>query len=204
MAKALVPEKKLAILEDIISGKLTGDAIADKHGTHKSTVYRLSTEAKHRRRGVTLKQLAGLPVDAVSTNGVSTRNSKWGHLKPEILKLRAQELTVPEIAERLGMPSTAVHYYIYAPQQKAHSNGGHVGNGNGNGTAVGNGAFNKNVALGFAYAETERFIGNLAPRLGFTPEHLRSRLSELLGHSPFRSQRGAGDPVPGVQPEAAN
>jgi transposase len=46
--------------------------------------------------------------------------------------------------------------------------------------------FNKNILLGIAYAETERFFTNISERIKIPPQVLRRRLPELLAASSLR------------------
>lgn len=118
-----------------------------------------------------------------ATNGSGRRKSfapKWGHMKEQILALKATGMKPTEIAEKLDMPKKSLAYYLYDHRHKIKlEEKGAFTNGN-------KSALNINVAVGVAYAETERFISNLAERLGVPTTILRPRLSELLGHSPFR------------------
>jgi transposase-like protein len=105
----------------------------------------------------------------------------------KIHALKAEGLTGKQIAEKLKLPYTVVHYQLYKPQPhgKEQTNGAATSNRNGNG-AVSTPSANENILIGFAFAETERFIGLLGERLRISTEVLRPRLSKLLGHSPLR------------------
>jgi transcriptional regulator len=102
------------------------------------------------------------------------------------IELRDQGLKMREIAAKMGIASGSVNYYLYGRKQtkigKENTNGA-TRNGTDGETKNG---INKNILIGVAYSETERFIGLLGTRLGISTDLLRSRLSELLGHSPLR------------------
>lgn len=99
--------------------------------------------------------------------------------------------TREEIAEKLGVVKSTVGYYLDKKAKELQIIKEPSTNGTGPSAAAA--AINKNVCVGIAYAEVERFIGVLSQRLGLTPEVLRSRLSELLGHSPLRANSGVAD-----------
>jgi AcrR family transcriptional regulator len=163
-----------------------------------SNAKNLSTEQRRKRitalrdQGIGLSDIAkklGMPAGSVSyyyyskpkkSAGQSSRNNTT----EKITALKQQGLTLGQIAERVGLSHNSVHYHLYtkAKTGKEHTNGNGTSSANANGDA----AINRNILIGIAFAETERFIGLLSERLGVTAEVLKPRLSELLGHSPLR------------------
>lgn len=118
----------------------------------------------------------------VADNDEPSPRNKQEELAARIRELRKEGLTIRAIAKKLHRPEGTISYRLYAAangrshhklQQEESSNG--------------HNPINNNIRIGIAYAETERFIGVLGQRLSLAPELLRSRLSELLGHSPMRS-----------------
>lgn len=102
---------------------------------------------------------------------------KWGHLAQQIKELHAAGIKPREISAKLGIPKPALAHYIYG--RYSYKNGHEE-------ETINNGKLNRNIAIGIVYAETERFLGALAERLGVPTTILRPKLSELLGRSPFR------------------
>ena len=139
------------------------------------------------KQGLTHQQIAGR--FGVSSSAIYQRTLKMKTARParEMRKIKSQDLTAQiavlakqglnqrEISEKLGLYKGAPSYYL----RKHSAQDSHTGEAK-NGTGI-----NRNIGVGIAYAETERFIGVLAERLGIAPDILRSKLSELLGHSPF-------------------
>jgi hypothetical protein len=112
---------------------------------------------------------------------------KGQQYKDRILQMRKDGYKVREIVEKLGIKDGMVNYYVYGKYGKANKiqetrkeqQNGHSSKGS---------AINKNICIGIAYAEVERFIGVLSERLAIPATVLRSRLSELLEHSPVRQE----------------
>lgn len=106
----------------------------------------------------------------------------------KIIRYRAQGLSGREISAKAGVSQPQVYYWLAKVNGgSAKVNGSQGSNSNlkkGNTNGVKN-PFNKNILLGIAYAETERFIANIAPRIKIPAQILRRRLPELLGHSPL-------------------
>lgn len=107
---------------------------------------------------------------------------KQAQLIARIHELRKEGLTLKEIAKKLHRPLGTIHYRAYGAANGEQHHKLHEKE-----SSNGHNPINNNIRIGIAYAETERFIGVLGQRLSLPPELLRSRLSELLGHSPMRS-----------------
>ncbi len=97
----------------------------------------------------------------------------------KIAQYRAQGMKGREIAAKVHLSPAQIWYWLKKmnSSQDSKSSKGDVNGIKSN--------FNKNILLGIAYAETERFIANLAQRIKVPPQVLRRRLPELLGHSPL-------------------
>ncbi|SRR5258708_2627549 len=155
---------------------------------------------QYTKEGMTLKQIAEklhITAPMVSYWKFKAGVSKLGTGRPiskghgedftaQCLALKEQGYSLMEISTKLGVPRTTIDYHLHVKQRRLQLQQGGL-----NGT--GDSSFNKSIRIGIAYAETQRFIGVLGERLGIAPELLRSRLSELLGHPPLRSQRGVED-----------
>lgn len=100
----------------------------------------------------------------------------------QIQNLRATGLSVRAVAEELHLTPGKTWGIIKKMKQIEHQEPTKE-QSNGNSSA---GGINKNILIGIAFAETERFIAVLSERLGVPADILRPRLSELLGHSPLR------------------
>ena len=156
------PELLAEIRTDIAAGLKRVD-IAAKRKVSVSTVDRVKATISS---DTTARTLA----PATKVHG-----SKYSQFIPQMHALRNQKYSQRQIGEKLGIPGHAVAYHLSKKQNTSSPEG-----------ASSNGHLNKNIAVGIAYAETERFIGVLAQRLGVPTDLLRSRLSELLGRSPIR------------------
>jgi DNA-binding NarL/FixJ family response regulator len=107
--------------------------------------------------------------------------------RAKILKLKEQGLTLVEIGRKVGVTSSTVGYYINSRKDSPKNQTVlEAKNGDSSATTNGNSTINKNIFIGIAYAEIERFIGLLSERLSISADILRPRLSELLGHPPLR------------------
>lgn len=164
MRPIFTPEKLAAIQADIAAG-LKHREIGAKHNIHISSVSKV-------KRGVIGKVATPTKALAPAKKG---NLSKYAQFIPQMHALREQKYTQRAIGEKLGIPWHTVAYHLSKKQNTSSPEG-----------ASQNGHINKHVAVGIAYAETERFIGVLAQRLGVPTDLLRSRLSELLGRSPIR------------------
>lgn len=165
MRQAVPESEKQAIASEVKSGK-TQKEVSKKFKRALSTIQRI-----------------------VSVSRPKLKKSGFGiytHLRPQIEALRAEGLGMTAVAKKLNVPPTAVNYYFYGkkkPSRPAVQNP--PTNGNTKDDKGQNGAFNKHVALGIAYVETERFIATIGERLELPTTFLRSSLSDLLGRSPI-------------------
>lgn len=150
--------------------------------------------AKLRHDGFPMKRIAeacGVDQATVYAYFTGTKQAKNQHAKVtkkfadrrvQIAQLRSTGLKLREIGEMLKLTPAAVGYYTRTNVQNGteiSQNGAHQNGHNGN-------SINRNILFGIALSETERFIGLLSEKLSIPAEILRSRLSELLGHSPLR------------------
>ena len=177
-----IPLDKLKV--DLMSGQHTQEELARKYKVHISTIQRNAIKIRRKPDLFIGPAQAAATITPPHPGGRPKGVGKYKHLLPQMLALKEQKFTQAEIGRKLNMKPGTVGYYL-APRRKYQF------------TQLGkeqtNGHINKNIALGIAYAETERFIGVLAQRLAFAPAILRQRLSELLGHSPLRADGGLND-----------
>lgn len=159
------PDVRAAVLRDLALGTMTVKEVSAKHRIHLATVYAW--------------KLKGQTQGTVS----SASKAPLPHREP-ILRMKAEGMGQAEIARKLSLPISTVHYHFYEPEKDKIK--GEVHNGNGHFQ------LNRHEATGIAYAEVERLIQVLAERLGVSASQLRPRLSELLGRAPIR---GASGPV---------
>ena len=159
---ALPAETYAQIRKELLAGKLTLKAIADKNGVSVSAITRL----KH-REGLPIKQGGG----------------KYGHLEPQIKKMIEQNIPASEIARKLKMSVPAVNYYLYKKFRPQKLGGIHDVSTNGAVAKVGSTLKVAHI-VGIALAEreraTEKVIEAVSARFNVSATLLRSQLSRLL------------------------
>jgi hypothetical protein len=184
----LSQKKQAGLIRDIRDGILKGSELALKYKIAMSTVTRYKYLLKHHK---TMPGTGPRAINAKSpmTTAIVVHNgkkgAKWGRYQAQIYALRGQGFSRSEIAVRLNIPHYMANYYAMKYKKQHESQIQQVNSPNQKGALVENG-INKNILLGVAWAETERFTALLAERLTLDPSLLRSRLPELLGRSPFR------------------
>lgn len=195
MSKLLKPEQKLGILQDIMAGTSSREGLTEKYKVSLATVDRLRAQYKEgKAKGLTLQQIAGPVAPAVpdaepKRTGRRRGSSKYAEMIPQWKELYEKGMPARQIAEKFHVSYSMVSYHLHKKDklQKSTQNGGQLGK------------LNRNVLIGVAWSETERFIGLLAQRFAFPPAFLRQRLSELLGSSPDGEESRASDRVPSVR-----
>lgn len=168
--------------ERMVSARANGNAARNGHkrpalaaATRRPTLEQRAKSAK-----VVVRVKKAHATDA------TTRDDRVGNPKREarVLKYHAKGWTMRQIGAKLGVHAGTVGYYIYKQRGPRKSGSETKGKEQSNGN--GSNAFGRELKIGIAYSEIERFVAVLGERLGVSPEVLRRRLSELLGHSPIR------------------
>lgn len=188
MPPHISPEKRLAVLQDIMAGQDRRVDIAKKNNISLATVDRIRELYKKRRNGQTLTQLAGMPIS--NGHGGMTKQSKFqakvNKLGESIDALRTVGVSIREIAERLKVSKGTVNYHLYLRKQPAKEtqsivvrepqsqNGGQLS------------GINKHVFVGIYVAESERLGHHISERFGVSSDFLRSGLSEFLEYTKVR------------------
>lgn len=202
MGAHVTPQKRLAVLQDIMAGQLNRIQLATANKCSVSLVDRMRYAYSH-RNGKTLAELAGIKP---STNGTTPLNPQ-SEVKRKIEKvgesiraLRATGMTLRAIAAQLHVSNGMVAFHLYtrpklqaqaakkAQKTKAivvhepHSqNGGQIS------------GINKHVYVGIYVAEAERLGHHIGERFGISSDFLRSGLSEFLEHTKIRRAPRDGD-----------
>lgn len=103
------------------------------------------------------------------------------------LDLKKTGMPIKEIAKILKKTEKATYGLIYyhTRNNKGAENHTHESNSDSNGDANRN-APTKAELIGFAWAQVERGVADLAQRTSLPPDILRRRISELLGYSTLR------------------
>jgi len=195
-------------IKHLLSNHLSADQIRSRTGRSESCIYKIGQAIKdgtydkfleHVReqeptRSKWIKKGKAKAKQATAANRKQVQG-RYLNLKrrAKVAALREQGMSVKEIAKKIGVGYSTAGYYITQLNKangkisQAHSNGKESHeqiaashNGNGNGTV------NRNVLIGIAYAETDRFIGVLAERLSVPGPILRRELSGLLGRETIR------------------
>lgn len=189
----------------------TNEAIHKKMGIATSTVQRLNTWRQHDpdRFKEYLQKIAnfenGIRTPRVPQNkhaivhvpkphqherGRYASKETMREQEAEAKRLRAEGLTLNQVAERMQIPKSTLSWRLYGNKQypksrrdKGASNGNIVHTSN-NGDA--GSTPSKNVLLGYAFCKVEQYVRLLAERTGLSEEFLKQRLPELLGHSEMR------------------
>lgn len=187
MAAHISPEKKLAVLQDIMSGQFSRIALGEAHQVSLSSVDRLR-EAYKNRKSQSLAQLAGIG------NGKSkTEFKSVEKLSAAIHSMHAGGMTGKEIAAQLKVSAGTVGYHLYIRKKlnpgiqalvvspSPSQNGGQI-NG-----------INKHVFVGIYVAEAERLGHHIGERFGVSSDFLRSGLSEFLEYTKVRRAPRHGD-----------
>src|SRR5215831_6740625 len=108
---------------------------------------------------------------------IQSNKEEMARVAKKVFALREKGLTIHAIARKLGVSPSKVGYHLY--QTKEQSNG-HAKLPTVATETDSASLTNRNIKIGIAYAETERFLGLLSERLSLSADVLRSRLSELL------------------------
>lgn len=180
-------------MRELLKVGISYDAIAKKFGVSHHTIGRIKRDRKFKGSPVDSPQAyASLPKAAAetSTNGNAAPEAKpakpqglYVHHEPEIMKLKAEGLGVGAVAQKLGIPKTAVNYYFYGKKKhnqpvqsqtsKLESSNGHQ-------------HLDQRFLVGFGCAELERTLTAIAQRLGIPANLLRQGFSRFLGSAPVR------------------
>ncbi|HEX8838449.1 MAG TPA: hypothetical protein VF748_16015 [Candidatus Acidoferrum sp.] len=202
-AHMLTPKQINHVLE-MRSAGITIKAIHKKTGIAMSTVGRLENWKKNKpeRFNAYFENASNLSKGIVThRNGKSTTAivhvPKSQRYAPkalqdeqtiEIKRLRAEGLSLKDIATKTGLPKSTVNWRLYSNKKKHKANKGapngntiHTSNNGDAGSAPA-----KNILLGYAFCKVEQYIRFLAERTGLSEEFLKQRLPELLGHSEVR------------------
>jgi DNA-binding CsgD family transcriptional regulator len=164
--------------------------IKAKQGETREKVRELLS--KHLAYDEIAKQL-GITNGSVYYHMQNLKNGKNGN-KPDkhqldkvmgnVLRLKESGLNVPQIAAKLKISKSIVNYNLYQRSKrfKEENNEQHpTYSSNSSATGV-----HRDVLIGIAFSEVNRFIGLLGERLGVPATILGSRLAKLLGHPPLR------------------
>ena len=181
--RAPIPAEKIAAIKAAVAaGGMTYKEIGKKFGAHHSTVSKIMCGIIGKGAAASLDAApAATLVNPHVSHGKAGGKLSFAHLAEEIVKLTEEQYGPGEIAKKLNIPQSSVYYYRHRAKHQATQSTNEEG-------ALTNGSItiNKNIVIGIAYAEVERFISNISQRLGISADVLRPRLSELLGRSPLR------------------
>lgn len=127
-----------------------------------------------------VNKLSGARATSATNASGSVVGTKKG-LGSKVAFYMSKGWKTPQIAQRLGLAPQTVYYHVNKLQKQATAATPATEETSGNSNA-----FSKDIRIGIAFAETERFVNAIGERLALPPTILRRRLSELLGHSPVR------------------
>lgn len=182
---AISPEKRAAIFADWKAG-MTYEAIASKYKVHTSTVSRITRTEKQTKSPQNAATAPTLPAAVPTTElldakpvaaKTNRRSSKYSHLAPEMLSLRAQGYSKSEIAQKLNVTLASVNYHFYKKNAKSATEGV---------STNGHETLDTRFLVGFGCAELERTLTAIAQRLSIAPNLLRQGFSKFLGSTAVR------------------
>lgn len=137
----------------------------DQRGKYPSTTNALAVTARHAVRVTPLPEMPA-------------------RLRPGLkaTQMKAEGMNTKQIAAKLRLSVPQVYYWLKQWDNFQHRATNPL-EGETNGVSR---VINKDILIGFSWAETERFLANISERIGIPTQILRRRIPELLAATPMR------------------